>query len=93
MSTAAIRKRRTRKSPAPSTTAKVANSDYSGDAAQFDYDERVVYQVDASIWRAVWRGEFRLAVRCTRCGRWLTDGRSKKRHMGARCAARAGGEA
>lgn len=54
----------------------------------FDYDERVVYQVDSSIWRAIYNGHFRLAVPCQVCGRWLTDGRSKKAHRGPRCAAK-----
>ena len=25
-------------------------------------------------------------VRCTRCGKWLSDAASKERHMGDRCA-------
>jgi hypothetical protein len=55
----------------------------------FDFDRRVVGQVDWSIWRAIYNGEFRLACRCRRCGRWLTDGTSKRRHFGPTCAAKA----
>lgn len=55
----------------------------------FDFDRRVVAQVDWSIWQAVASGHFRLAVRCDVCGRWLTAGRSKKAHRGPRCAAKA----
>lgn len=54
----------------------------------FDFDRTVVNRVDESIWRAVYNGDFRLAVRCDVCGRWLTDGRSKRAHRGPRCAAR-----
>lgn len=88
--TAPPRRRRGRGTPAPasSTTAR-SFAQSTEDSAEFDFDQRVVYQVDASIWRAVYRGEFRLAVRCKRCQRWLTDGRSKRAHLGPRCAAKA----
>lgn len=71
-------------------TPPSATSNSNGAANDFDYDRQVVERVDASLWRAVYNGEFRLAVRCRRCGRWLTDGRSKRRHYGATCAAKAG---
>jgi len=58
-------------------------------ADDFDFDRRVVSQVDWSIWRGIYNGEFRLAVRCRRCGRWLTHGTSKRNHMGPTCAAKA----
>ncbi|MDQ1247526.1 MAG: hypothetical protein QG597_1896 [Actinomycetota bacterium] len=45
---------------------------------------------DRSIWAALFDGEFRLAVPCSRCGRWLTSAASKKHRLGSRCAARAG---
>ena len=41
---------------------------------------------DASLWQALFDGQFRLAVRCERCGRWLTAGPSKKRQLGSHCA-------
>lgn len=56
--------------------------------ADFEFDKRVVDQVDWSIWRALFRGEFRLATRCSRCNHWLTDGRSKRRGCGPQCAAK-----
>ena len=56
--------------------------------SEFDFDKRVVAQVDWSIWNAIFEGHFRLAVRCDQCGRWLTAGRSKKAHRGPRCAKR-----
>lgn len=62
------------------------NTHSNATAEQFDFDKTVVDQVDSSIWRAVYNGHFRLAVQCQRCGRWLTDGRSKRNHMGPRCA-------
>lgn len=58
----------------------------TADLTDFEFDRRVVDQVDWSIWRAIYNGEFRLACRCRRCGRWLTDGTSKRRHLGPVCA-------
>lgn len=55
---------------------------------EFDFDERVVHQVDTSIWSALFNGHFKLAVPCDRCGRWLTAGTSKRNHRGPRCAAK-----
>jgi hypothetical protein len=72
---------------APSTTSTLCSKD-SKNRREFDYDQRVVDQVDSSIWRALFRGEFRLAVQCDQCGRWLTAGASKKAHRGPRCAAK-----
>lgn len=54
-----------------------------------EFDKRVADQVDWSIWQAIFNGEFRLAVQCDTCGRWLTAGASKKAHRGPRCAAKA----
>lgn len=87
------RKRRGRAAeanPAPSTPATAKQLHHQNTAAEdaFDFDRRVVDQVDTSIWRAVYNGEFRLAVRCKCCQRWLTDGRSKRAHLGPRCAAK-----
>ena len=50
-------------------------------------DRRMV-EVNGDIWAAIYRGDFRLSVRCERCGRWLTSGPSKKARMGAHCAAK-----
>jgi hypothetical protein len=68
----------------PSVDTKVTTKSES-----FDFDQRVVAQVDWSIWRAIFAGEFRLAVQCDMCGRWLTAGASKRAHRGPRCAAKA----
>jgi hypothetical protein len=54
-----------------------------------EFDERVVAQVDASIWRAIRAGHFRLAVKCRGCGRWLLNPDSKLAHLGPECAAKA----
>jgi hypothetical protein len=54
--------------------------------ADFDFDQRVVAQVDWSIWKALKDGHFRLAVRCTDCGRWLTSSSSKEAGRGPHCA-------
>jgi hypothetical protein len=58
-------------------------------ATEFDYDKHVVDRVDDSLWRAVFDGHFRIAVRCDVCGRWLTEGTSKRAFRGPRCAAKA----
>ena len=69
----------------PSDVANVTK-----DEADFDFDKRVVAQVDWSIWNAIFTGQFRLAVPCDICGRWLTAGASKRAHRGPRCAAKVG---
>lgn len=74
----------------PTTAPQLTTDQPTSTDGQFDYDQRVVHQVDSSIWRAVYNGEFRLAIRCDVCGRWLTDGRSKRAHRGPRCASKAG---
>ena len=58
-------------------------------ADDIEFDERVVAQVDASIWRAIRAGHFRLAVKCRGCGRWLLNPDSKLAHLGPDCAAKA----
>ena len=44
---------------------------------------------NADLWARLFDGEFRLAVRCDVCGRWLTAGKSKSAGRGPSCAARA----
>ncbi|MEI7717718.1 MAG: hypothetical protein WCI78_16805 [Mycobacterium sp.] len=56
------------------------------DVDVFDFDERVEQQVNWSIWRALRRGELRLAVHCDRCRRWLHNPESKRAHR-ERCKA------
>jgi hypothetical protein len=58
--------------------------------SDFDFDQRVVSQMDKGIWEALFDGDFRLAVRCEICGRWLVASASKKARRGAHCAAKAG---
>lgn len=68
-------------------------SDSTAGGGGFDLDKKIVDRVDESIWAAIYAGHFRLGVKCERCGRWLYDGRSKKRGMGVHCAAKAAAEA
>lgn len=83
------RKRRApEENPAPKSPPS-DNTNSTAESEQFDFDRHMVDQVDRSIWQALFRGEFRLAVRCRRCGRWLTDGTSKRNHLGPACAAKA----
>lgn len=72
---------------AASTITNASKS--TADHRQIAADKSAVDAVDASIWAALFDGQFRLAVRCDTCGRWLTDGRSKANHRGPRCAAKA----
>lgn len=70
--------------PAATDTAKS-----NAAATDFDFDRRMLAQVDWSIWRAVFNGHFRLAVRCDTCGRWLAASASKRAGCGPRCAEKA----
>lgn len=81
------RKRRANTDPAPSAATTLNQPQRNPESD--DFDQQVVAQVDFSIWRAVYNGQFRLAVRCDRCGRWLTHGISKRNHLGPRCATKA----
>ena len=42
---------------------------------------------NADLWARLFDGEFRLAVRCSRCGRWLVASASKQAGIGPHCAA------
>lgn len=57
--------------------------------ADFEYGKHILSGVEKTLWAAVFDGDFRIAVRCRRCKRWLVDGKSKRRHYGAVCAAEA----
>jgi hypothetical protein len=73
--------------PAPATTP-IVNTDPSRSADPDEFADIVVRQVDWSLWLAIRNGDFRLAVKCRRCGRWVTAEQSRRRHMGPRCAAK-----
>lgn len=80
------RKRRPPQEPAPSKTTAKLHPQCTADFDPLDFDERVEQQIEWSIWRALRRGEFRLAVQCHRCRRWLHNPNSKRTHR-ERCAA------
>ncbi|MDQ1320599.1 MAG: hypothetical protein QG655_1842 [Actinomycetota bacterium] len=63
------------------------SSDHNERTDEFKLDRLLVG--DKSIWAALFDGEFKLAVPCSRCGRWLTSGASKRHRMGSHCAAKA----
>ena len=67
-----------------SITPELANA-----LATFGLDGQLNSPEDASIWEALFDGQFRLASRCDVCGRWLTASASKRVHRGPRCAAKA----
>jgi hypothetical protein len=73
--------------PALSTTRLVTHK-VADVTDEFDFDKRIVDRVDESLWRAVYNGQFRLAIKCERCGRWLTAGKSKRNRIGAHCASK-----
>jgi len=83
------RKRRTPEGNPTLSTRPSDSTDTTKVETEFDYDKRVVDQVDWSIWRAIHRGEFRLAVPCRICGRYLVSRKSKRNGVGAHCAAKA----
>lgn len=58
---------------------------------EFDFDKAIVDAVNKELWVALFDGDFRLAVPCDVCGRWLTAGNSKRAHRGKHCAAKAAG--
>lgn len=78
--------------PDRKAATKLAKAPLQSNPAHVDlnYDRHIVARVDESIWAALFNGQFRLAIQCRRCGRWLVDARSKRRHYGATCAAKAG---
>ena len=79
--------------PTITDRAPEANSNATTGAAYFDYDKSIVDAVEKSLWEAIFDGDFRLGVRCRRCGRWLFNGRSKRLHYGPICALKAVTEA
>ncbi len=85
---ALTRRSRATLDPAPSTTATVDTTKDTAGTADFDFDKAIVSAVDKELWAAIFDGDFRLAVPCDICGRWLTAGKSKRAHRGPRCAAR-----
>ena len=78
----------TKVNPAPEAAALNSNTA----TEEFDYDKSIVDAVGKSLWEAIFDGEFRLAVKCRRCGRWLVSGASKRRHYGPVCALKAARE-
>lgn len=77
--------------PAPATetgpqTATPTSANDTAALGQLAADKQLVG--DASIWAALFDGQFRLAVKCDTCGRWLTSGDSKRAHRGPVCRSR-----
>lgn len=82
---------RERRSPAVSdraTSTPPSATSESNCRTDIEADLKLVGN-DGELWSRLFNGEFRLAVRCDICGRWLTDGRSKRAHRGPRCASKA----
>lgn len=84
-----MRKEKNRIPKDPALFSRPSETDSTDRADTFDFDKHIVDRVDESLWRAVYNGQFRLAVRCERCGRWLTAGASKRNRIGAHCATKA----
>lgn len=81
------------RSPEGNDTVTTTTSDHheAGSFSQCNalLDKAIVAEVDKELWAALFDGDFRLAVPCDVCGRWLTAGKSKRAHRGPRCAAKA----
>jgi rubrerythrin len=70
------------KSRATSTTPLAATESIAQDGYTAPTD---------ALWQALFNGQFRLALRCDVCGRWLTETESKRAGRGPTCRARAEG--
>lgn len=64
-------------------------NDSTADPSTFDFAENIVAGLDRGIWHGIRSGRFRLAHRCSVCGRWLISDTAKRAGMGRRCAAKA----
>lgn len=82
---------RTRRSPGTksrATSTPPSDNSHSNGHGDIQADTALA-GVNADLWAALFSGEMRLAIRCSRCGRWLTAGPSKRKGIGAHCEARA----
>lgn len=79
-------KRRTHEDPALFTPPS-DSSDHNERTDEFKLDRLLVG--DSEIWAKLFDGEFKLAVPCSRCGRWLTSSGSKRAGIGPHCASKA----
>lgn len=76
---------------AASTTTTVATQDDKR-RTDIELDLALLGGSAADIWAQLFDGQFRLAVPCSRCGRWLTAGASKRHRLGAHCRAKSAAE-
>jgi hypothetical protein len=77
--------------PAPPQDRPTPNNTSASDSSHgsdIELDLTLV-GANADIWAALFAGEFKLAVPCSRCGRWLVNNDSKRAGIGAHCAAQA----
>jgi hypothetical protein len=72
------------------TPPEIRNSHSIASPGAFDFDQQVVSQMDTGLWEALFDGDFRLAIPCRVCGRFLTSSVSTKARVGRPCAAKAG---
>ena len=79
-----------RSGPPPRKAAPTSNTTGKDNTHGTDTElDLTLVGANADIWAALFAGEFRLAVPCSRCGRWLVNNDSKRAGIGAHCAAQA----
>jgi hypothetical protein len=87
------RRGRAADSPATPTFTTTTDTHHGTDpvesirCADLQVDLRLLGGPEGDVWAALFDGRFRLAVPCSRCGRWLTAGASKSAGIGPHCAA------
>lgn len=86
-------RRRSPGSEARATSTTTTLHPDSNRRADLELDLALLGGSAADVWAQLFDGQFRLAVPCERCGRWLTAGASKRHRLGAHCRSRAAAEA
>jgi len=74
---------------ATSTPPSAAPQSTAPGAAEVELMRGITDNVDRGLWMDLMNGRFRLAMRCERCGRWLTAHKSKAAGIGPVCSGKA----
>lgn len=75
------------------TTAPEADENNSNANGDNGFAPHIGDAIARGIWEGIKAGDFRLAIKCRRCGRYLVDSASKRRHLGPTCAVKVAAEA
>lgn len=87
------RQRRRLGRPTPLSGTTTDTPEYIAAQADFAVDRAIVGASGKPLWAMLFDDDVRLSIRCSRCGRWLTSGPSKRAGIGEHCAAQAKAEA